>query len=126
MALSQDIIDLIRDEIGIDTDFVDNDSELTGGEEELGSLESVYTSANRGNFNILRTALIVWRRRLASHQGRAFDVTKEGAWLARSQRSRFLRAKVAEYERLVSDKPKSRNAEILSAARYFASDPEYD
>lgn len=114
MALAQAVIDLIRDEIGDDTDWVNNDTDITGGEGELGSLESVYTDANRGNSNVLRTALICWRKRLASMQARSFDVAKEGNWLARSQRTKFLQNRVEHYERLLRDKPKGENAVVLS------------
>lgn len=114
MALSQEIIDLIRDEIGPDLDWVNNTIELTGDPEELGALEDVYTDANRGDSNVLKTALICWRKRLAQQNARSFDVTKEGNWLARSQRVKFLQNRVEHYERLLRDKPRGKNAVVLS------------
>ena len=126
MPLSQDIIDLIRDEVGTDQDFVDNDSDITGAADELGSLESIYTDTNRGNGNVLITAAIVWRRRLASYNLRAFDVTKDGSWLARSQRVRYLQQMVNRYEKLVGDRNKpSRNVKALSVAEIEDTYPSY-
>jgi hypothetical protein len=114
MVLSTQIIDLIRDEIGPDLDWVNNTIDLTGDEGELGALEDVYTDANRGASNVLRTALICWRRRLAQQNARSFDITKEGNWLARSQRVKFLQNRVEHYERLLRDKPRGKNAVVLS------------
>lgn len=114
MALSSQVVDLIRDEIGPDLDWVNNTTDLTGDPEELGALEDVYTDENRGDFNVLKTALICWRRRLAQQNARSFDVTKEGNWLARSQRVKFLQNRVEHYERLLRDKPKGKNAVVLS------------
>lgn len=114
MPLSQTIIDLIRDEVGDGTDFADNDPPSAG---QLDSLEAIYTDTNRGNGNVLVTALIVWRRRLGNMAGRGFDVTKEGSWLARSQQVDFYQQMVSKYERLVADRPQSRNAQILSRAQ---------
>lgn len=126
MPLSEDIISLIRDEIGNDLDFVDNDSDITGAVDELGSLESIYTDANRGNGNVLITATIVWRKRLAAMNLRAFDVTKEGSWLARSQRVRYLERMVNKYEKLVGDRnKKSRNVKLLSEAQIKETYPSY-
>lgn len=116
MALDPEIIVLIRDEIGPDTDWVDNDADLTGDPDELGSLESLYLDENRGGENILRTALIAYRKRLASMQSRSFDVTKEGNWLARSQRVKFLQNRVEHYERLLRDKPKGKNSVLVPRA----------
>ncbi|MDX1410512.1 MAG: hypothetical protein R3330_20320 [Saprospiraceae bacterium] len=116
MALDTDIVALIRDEIGPDLDFVDNIADLTGDPEELGALEDIYTDANRGRSNVLNTALICWRRRLAQQNARSFDVTKEGNWLARSQRVKFLMNRVEHYERLLRDKPKGKNATLLSGS----------
>ena len=115
MALSTAVIDLVRDEIGPDLDWVDNiaDEDPTDSE-ELGSLEGVYTDVNRGDTNVLKTSLICWRRRLAFQNARGFDVTKEGNWMARSQRTKFLQNRVEHYERLLRDKPKGKNATLLS------------
>lgn len=115
MALSAGLISLIRDEIGDDLDFVDNEVDETAS--TIDSLESIYNDPERGQSNVLITALIVWRRRLANMQARGFDITKEGNWLARSQRVRFLLGRVSYYERLVMDKPSGRNALILSRAQ---------
>lgn len=116
MALDADILILIRDEVTFSTDYVDNITDLTGNPGELGSLENIYTDINRGNFSILGTALIVWRNRLAAHWERAFDVSKEGNWIARSQQTRFLRERVREYEKLTNQTKKGRNMKIVSEA----------
>ncbi len=116
MALAIGIVKLIRDEIGEDLDFVDNINQETNDVEELGSLEDIYLDVNRGQSNVLATALICWRRRLASQNARGFDVTKEGNWLARSQRTKLLQNRTEHYERLLRDKPKGKNATVLSRA----------
>ena len=90
MALSTLAIALIRDEIGPDLDFVNNTADITGAEGELGALEDIYDEPLRGDTNVLKTALICWRMRRASMNARSFDVAKEGNWLARSQRAKFL------------------------------------
>ena len=110
MPLSQQIIDLIRDEIGPDLDVTD-----TSPAGVLGiDLESIYTDPLRGNSSVLLTALIVWRRRLADMTGRAFDMAKEGNWLARSQQRKFYQLQVEKYERLVGQRPTGRNDPVLS------------
>jgi len=96
MALDQTIIDQIRDEIGPDLDVTDADPPGP-----LGDLETIYTDTDRGNFSTLRTALIVWKRRLASLQSRSFDATAGGSLMARSQRVRYLQRRVKELELLV-------------------------
>lgn len=98
MALAQTIIDQIRDEIGDDLDVAD---EALGEPAPLGDLETIYTDENRGNSSVLRTALIVWKKRLAKMQSRSFDATAGGRLLARSQRIRFLQRRVKELELLV-------------------------
>lgn len=111
MALSAQILGLIRDEIGNDLDFSDaipHDPD----EGQLDSLENIYTDTERGNFNVLRTALICWRRRLGNLQARSFDVTTEGTLLNRSQRIRFLERQIKKYEVLVDDTYKGRNQEV--------------
>jgi hypothetical protein len=115
MALDPTIVALIRDEIGPDLDWVDDiaDEDPTDPE-ELGSLEALYNDVNRGDSNVLKTALICWRKRLAQQNARSFDVTKEGNWMARSQRVKFLMNRVEHYERLLRDKPKGKNAALLS------------
>lgn len=117
MALDPNIVKLIRDEIGPDLDFVDHQiDEDPSNLEQLGSLEDIYLDPNRGKSNVLATALICWRRRLAQQNARGFDVAKEGNWLARSQRVRFLRNRVEHYERLLRDKPKGKNATVRNRA----------
>lgn len=113
MPIDQQIVTLLRNEIGMDRDFVDQDADLTADPYELGSLEDVYTDPMQGNFNILATALIVWRKRLADMNARAFDVTKEGSWLARTQRVRFLQGMVKKYEIRLSDRPRSKNNAVV-------------
>lgn len=98
MALAQTIIDRIRDEIGSDLDVSDAPINEPA---PLGDLETIYTDTNRGNLSVLRTALIVWKRRLASMQARSFDATAGGRLLARSQRIRYLQRRVKELELLV-------------------------
>jgi hypothetical protein len=117
MALAAEIISLIRDEIGTDLDVTDNDPPPANGIQD--SLENIYTDPDRGNSSIFLTALIVWRRRLANHQSRAFDFSKEGNWFARNQKSKFLKGMVDKYERLAglsgSGAP-HRNGQMTSAA----------
>lgn len=120
MALSQAIIDLIRDEIGdieIDEiDFVNNDADLPGVPPALGSLEGIYTDTARGNFSPLGTALIVYRRRFHNHRNRAFDISKEGNWIARSQKTRYLAGRVKDLEALTGAGKRSKNMVIVSDA----------
>ncbi len=113
MALSTQVISLIRDEIGDDLDFSNNAPHGAG---QYDSLEAIYSDSLRGNENVLRTALICWRRRLGAMQARSFDVTKEGNWLARSQRTKFLMNRVEHYERLLRDKPQGKNVGMVSRA----------
>lgn len=121
MALTTAIISLIRDEIGDswpdEQDFVDNDSELPGSPVQIDSLENIYNDPDRGNSTILGTALIVWRRRLANHRNRAFDISKEGNWIARSQKTRYLQERVKYFEGLTGQGKKGRNMEITSEAQ---------
>ncbi len=98
MALATTIINQIRDEIGQDLDVTD---EALAEPAPLGDLETIYSDENRGNSSTLRTALIVWKGRLASMQKRSFDATAGGRLLARSQRIRFLQRRVKELEILV-------------------------
>ena len=108
MALSADILEQIRDEIGPDQDVTDA---TPAG--PIGDLETIYISVNRGNYSILRTALIVWKRRLASYQSRAHDATAGGSLMARSQRARFLQRRVKELELLVDYTLKGVNQEVV-------------
>lgn len=98
MALAQTIIDQIRDEIGLDLDVSD---EALAESAPLGDLETIYNDENRGNLSVLRTALIVYKRRLGVMQSRSFDATAGGRLLARSQRYRALQRRVKELELLV-------------------------
>lgn len=113
MALTTSTISLIRDEIGNDTDFADADPAVSP---QLDSLENIYNDAARGNSNILRTALICWRRRLNSLQERSFDIITEGSLLSRSQRIKFLERKILKLETLVDTTQKGENMTIVSTA----------
>lgn len=113
MALSAEIISLIRDEIGNDADFADSASSFDA-DLHLDSLENIYSTSTRGNGSVLRTALICWRRRLNNLQARSFDVTTEGSLLSRHQRIRFLERQIKKYEVLVDDTYKGRNMEVQS------------
>jgi len=121
MALDPSIIALIRDEIGDiwpdEQDFVNDDADLPGSPAQLDSLENIYTDVNRGNFSTLGTALIVWRKRLANHRNRSFDISKEGNWLARSQKTRFLQERVKYFEGLTGQTKKGKNMSITSEAQ---------
>ena len=89
MTLTPSILERIRTEVGARTETgVDDDAEL----------EEIYDDINRGNGNILKVAWYVWKRRLADLQARSFDVTTGGALLSRSQRVKFIAARVAEIE----------------------------
>lgn len=111
MALSQDIIDRIRDEVGNDLDVSDIAETPPA---PIGDLESIYTNVNRGNYSTLRTALIVWKRRLAAVQSRSFDATAGGSLMARSQRVRYLQRRVKELELLVDYTLKGVNQDVQS------------
>lgn len=125
MALDPDIIELIRDEIGLDEDFVDNDVDLPVPlGEVLGSLEAIYTSESRGNSNPLITALIVWRRRLNNLQARSFDVSTDGTLYARNQRIKFLQQKISRLELLVDTTHKGANMTVVSSILTPEDDPE--
>ncbi len=120
MGLSTQIIDLIRDEIGDmetnDVDFVNDTADLPGTPPQLGSLEAVYTDTKRGNFSTLGTALIVWRRRLKNYRNRSFDISKEGNWLARSQKIRFMEREIKKLEALTGSGVSSKNMPVVSDA----------
>ncbi len=70
MALAVAIIERIRDEIGPDQDVSDA---ALATPAPLGDLETIYIDVDRGNFSTLRTAYIVWKRRLGAIQARSFD-----------------------------------------------------
>ena len=111
MPLAQTIIDRIRDEVGNDLDVSD---EAESPAAPMGDLESIYINVDRGNYSTLRTALIVWKRRLAAVQSRSFDATAGGSLMARSQRVRYLQRRVKELELLVDYTLKGTNHEVLS------------
>ncbi len=113
MTLDPLIVDLIRDEIGNDTDFSDNTPSTPP---QLDSLEKIYDNPNRGDSNVLRTALICWRRRLNSLQERSFDIITEGSLLSRSQRIKFLERKIARLDSLVDTTQKGKNMTTVSSA----------
>jgi hypothetical protein len=111
MALSEQIIALIRDEIGNDTDF-SNDIPHTSP--QLDSLERIYMDTERGNLSILRTALICWRRRRHNLQARSWDIATEGSLLSRSQRLRQMDQQIKRLEVLVDSTYSGRNQQIQS------------
>ena len=113
MALTTSTIALIRDEIGNDTDFADASPHASP---QLDSLENIYNDTARGNSNILRTALICWRRRLNSLQERSFDIITEGSLLSRSQRIKFLERKILKLEMLVDTTQKGKSGTVVSTA----------
>ncbi len=110
MALSQPVLDRIRDEIGPDQDVTD---EIPVG--VLGiDLETIFTNVDRGDFSVLRTAYLVWKRRLAAMQGRAFDMTAGGSLMARSQRMRMIRVEMFRLALIVDFTQKGTNEDVLS------------
>lgn len=111
MALTAQIIALIRDEIGNDTDFSDD---IPHASPQLDSLERIYTDENRGNYSALRTALICWRRRRNSLQSRSFDVATEGSLLSRSQRIRQMDVQIKRLEVLVDDTYVGKNQHVVT------------
>jgi hypothetical protein len=118
MALNPAIVELIRDEIGGDADFAD-DSPTGAG--QLGNLEDIYTDSERGNSNVLRTALICWRRRLFNLQSRSFDIVTEGSLMSRSQRIKFLERRIKDLELLVDTTLKGKNMTVVSSAAEAAA-----
>ena len=114
MALDVAIVALIRDEIGNDTDFSDD---IAHTPPQLDSLENIYNDVNRGNSNVLRTALICWRRRLNSLQERSFDIITEGSLLSRSQRIKFLERRILNLATLVDTTQKGKNMSSISSAQ---------
>lgn len=122
MALSQSIIEQIRDEIGPDED-VSDDALVPAA--PLGDLETIYTDTDRGNLSTLRTALIVWKRRLTAVQARSFDATAGGSLMARSQRVRYLQRRVKELEILVDYTLKGSNQNVLSTHQQVEVSTEF-
>lgn len=85
MALSATLLNQIRDEIGsAETDFDDN------------ALEAIYNDTARGGFNVLSTAIIVFKRRLANLGARSFDAASAGGNVVRSQRIKFYERRIKE------------------------------
>ncbi len=110
MALSQAVIDRIRDEIGPDQDVTDAVPVGVLGVD----LETMFIDTDRGDFSILRTAYLVWKRRLAAMQGRAFDMTAGGSLMARSQRMRMIRVEMFRLALIVDFTQKGTNEDVLS------------
>lgn len=100
MALSAAVLSLITDEIGPHYDFAEATDDYDPAT-QLGDLEAIYNDPDRGDSSPLRTALIVWRRRLWDLQNRSFDLTTEGTLLNRRQRVAYVERRVKELELLV-------------------------
>lgn len=98
MPLDASIIARIRDEIGSDDDFSNDAPHVVP---QLDSLEDIYEDSERGGSSILRTAWVVWKRRLAEMQQRAFDITTEGSLLNRSQKVKFMERRIHELGSIV-------------------------
>lgn len=99
MPLDASILSRIRDEIGSDDDFSDNIPHTAPP--QLDSLEAIFEDSERGASSILRTAWVVWKRRLAEMQQRAFDITTEGSLLNRSQKVKFMERRIHELGSIV-------------------------
>lgn len=100
MALSSSIINKIRDEIGSDQDFDDS------------MLEDIWLDADRGGSSVLRTAWVVWKRRLAEMQQRSFDIATEGSLLSRKQKVAYMEHRVHELGKLVDETYTGRNQSV--------------
>lgn len=122
MSLAESIINRIRDEIGKDLDVTD---EAVVPAAPIGDLETIYLDVNRGNYSTLRTALIVWRRRLADLQTRSFDATAGGSLMARSQKVRYIQRRVKEIEILVDYTLKGTNQDINSTYQQVEESAEF-
>ena len=122
MALAETIINQIRDEIGQDQDVTDV---AVVPAAPLGDLETIYTDVNRGNLSTLRTALVVWKQRLAGVQSRSFDATAGGSLMARSQRVRYLQRRVKELELLVDYTLKGTNQDVQSTFQQEEASAEF-
>ena len=122
MPLAQTIIDRIRDEVGNDLD-VSDEAETPAA--PIGDLEAIYTNVDRGNYSTLRTALIVWKRRLAAVQAGSFDATAGGRLLARSQRVRYYQRRVKELELLVDYTLKGVNQTVQSTYQQESESAEF-
>jgi len=115
MALDPTIAALIRDEVGSDPDFVTNNDDLAGAPAHtLDSLENIYTTTQRGNFDVLRTAYICWRLRRANYVKRGWDASTSGSLMSRRQRMKELDKIVKEYEILVDTTHRHAQSAVLS------------
>lgn len=102
MALAASILAKIRDEIGTDPDFTDSD------------LEVIFLDADRGGSSVLRTAWVVWKRRLNDLQQRSFDIATEGSLLSRRQKVTYMQDRVHELARIVDETYTGRNQAVQS------------
>ena len=102
MALAVSILNKIRDEIGTDADFTDS------------ALEDIFTDTDRGGSSVLRTAWVVWKRRLNDLQQRSFDIATEGSLLSRRQKVTYMQDRVHELARIVDETYTGRNQSIQS------------
>lgn len=109
MALATTILNQIRDEIGSDDDYSE------------AALEEIYVDENRGNYSVLVTALIVWKRRLHDLQSRSFDISVEGSLLNRSQRARQIKQRIMELELIVDRTLRGENMETVSGLTLYPS-----
>lgn len=116
MPLSDSILSRIRDEIGNDDDFADAIAHDPAT--QLDSLENIFEDEERGNFSILRTAWVVWKRRLADLQQRAFDITTEGSLLNRRQKVIYMQDRIHELGAIagVDETQTGRNQEVQTPA----------
>ena len=102
MALAVSILNKIRDEIGTDQDFTDS------------ALEDIFIDTDRGGSSVLRTAWVVWKRRLNDLQQRSFDIATEGSLLSRRQKVTYMQDRVHELARIVDETYTGRNQSIQS------------
>lgn len=100
MALAATIIAKIRDEIGTDLDFDDS------------ALEDIFLDTSRGGSSVLRTAWVVWKRRLADMQQRSFDIATEGSLLSRKQKVTYMEHRIHELGKMVDHTYTGRNQSV--------------
>ena len=86
MVWSASALAQVRDEVGTATDFSD------------ATLEDIYTDQNRGGSNVYKTAIIVWKRRLATLDPRSFDAAVSGQLVTRSQRVAYIERRIMELQ----------------------------
>lgn len=125
MALAAQIVNLIRDEIGHDEDFVDNTVDLAANPNAYGALEDIYTDTERGNTDVLRTALVCWRIRRANYVKRGFDASASGSLMSRRQRMKELDKIVKEYELLIETTHRHKNTMAIPAGLSDTSGTEF-